>query len=85
MQIHAIVMASTCTRTLAVRTQMTNQMSIDPQNAGDEARELIAALGGIRVFVHLCSSNQPEVRFDSRSHPMHAHLQFNSHERTVAT
>ena len=31
------------------------------QNAGEDSRELIGALGSVRVLVHLCSSNQPEV------------------------
>ena len=31
------------------------------QNSGGQAQELIGALGSVRVLVHLCSSQQPEV------------------------
>jgi len=33
------------------------------QNSGGQAQELIGALGSVRVLVHLCSYQQPEVPF----------------------
>ena len=32
------------------------------QTAGPESRELMGALGAVRILVHLCASNQPEVK-----------------------
>jgi len=37
------------------------------QISGEESRELIGSLGGVRILVHLCSSSQPEVTCELRN------------------